>query len=180
MENEPLEVDDLIVLLLGAPTGIREADQVFRGITRLEKLVFLAIQELKPTWLTEEPRFVAYNFGPFSKDVYDAVSVLSAAELILDTGAESNSTEDTWEQRHYIDESEVSYRTRDFSLTDRGRRYYQSLLAILPQNTDRMLAAFKKKYAELPLKQLIRYVYMTYPDFAAKSVIRDEILKAHS
>jgi hypothetical protein len=38
------------------------------------------------------------------------------------------------------------------------------------------LREFKARFAGLPLRQLIRYVYERHPDFTDKSLIRDDVL----
>ena len=61
-----LEIDDVIVLLLGAPTTNRFLQNRIDGITRLEKLVFLIERESSLSELiTEDSNFIPYNFGPF-------------------------------------------------------------------------------------------------------------------
>ena len=64
----PVEVDDAIVLLLGAPSDSLPRHGRIDGITRLEKLIFLVEHETDlRTLLTEHADFEAYNFGPFSR-----------------------------------------------------------------------------------------------------------------
>lgn len=172
-----IETDDLIVLLLGAP-GLSGSTGRIEGITHLEKLVFLIEKERKPTWLTEDADFTSHNFGPFSSKIYTAVDTLAAADLLEDSASFSESTEDAWEAEHVIGETPSDpYATRNFALTERGRRYYSALLSELPRGTEDDLRDFKSRFAALPLRQLVRYVYERYPDFTEKSLIRDDILR---
>lgn len=173
------EVDDAIVLLLGAPAKSPLLQDRIEGVTRLEKLVFL-IEKETPVGrlLTEEPDFVAHNFGPFSAKVYQAVDMLEAAELITDSASLAATREDSWETDEIIgDEPGNDYTTRDFELTDLGRRYYRVLIDELPTGTERQVAEFKGRFAGLPLRQLIRYVYTRYDEYTDKSLIRDDILR---
>ena len=39
-----------------------------------------------------------------------------------------------------------------------------------------LVERFKQRFATLPLRQLIRYVYQRYPDYTDKSLIRKDIL----
>src|SRR4051812_34877251 len=134
MPSEPpeIEVDDLVVLLLGAPGPSGEPGRI-EGITRLEKLVFLIEKERKPAWLTEQADFISHNFGPFSSKIYTAVDTLSAAGLVRDSGSLAESTEDAWETEHVIGERPSDpYATRNFELTELGTRYYKALIEELP------------------------------------------------
>jgi hypothetical protein len=179
MPSRPLdiEVDDLVVLLLGTPAPSGESGRI-EGITRLEKLAFLVEKERNPAWLSEHGDFVSHNFGPFSSKIYTAVDTLSAAELVEDSAAFASSTEDAWETEHVIGEIPSDpYATRNFELTQRGRRYYDALVRELPSGAADELRDFKARFAGLPLRQLIRYVYERYPHYTDKSIIRDDVLR---
>jgi hypothetical protein len=181
----PIEVDDAVVLLLGADVpGARDGEIV--GITRLEKLIFLLERETSGReWLQQDAEFEPYNFGPFSHKVYQAVDMLAAAELIEDSMSPAEDDSDGWEQRDKIGLDSGSagrtqvrdpYTTRDFRLTDRGWKYYRALTKELTQEQLDELKDFKKQFAFLPLRQLIRYVYTRYDDFTTRSQIRADIL----
>ena len=182
MDKSPLEIDDAIVLILGAPSPSPQLAGRLQGVTRLEKMIFLLERETNlRDRLTEDAGFTAYNFGPFSAKVYQEVDTLAAAGLITDSATASKSTADSWERFAAIQDDqdappEDPYATRDFALTDRGYRYYSALVSQLPSATVDELAGFKARFARLPLRQLVRYVYQRYPDYTEKSLIRDEIL----
>jgi hypothetical protein len=173
----PVEVDDLVVLLLGAP-GLEPRGRL-EGVTRLEKLVFLLERETPVrAWLTERADFRSHRFGPFSSKVYRAVDQLVGAGLITDSKAVSDSPDDSWETGHVVIGSDAEpYVTRDFELTDVGERYYQAVLRDLPQEAEATLEGFKRRFASLPLRQLVRYVYKRYPEYTDRSEIRDDVLR---
>ena len=183
--TEPLEVDDAIVLLLGTPYAGSDSGEI-RGITRLEKLLFLLEKETdSKSWLTENADFEAYNFGPFSQKVYQAVDTLAAAEIVDDSSQPSEDSVDSWESREGIGldsgaagrtQVRDPYTTRDFKLTERGWRYYEALRRELSPKALDELTEFKKKFAGLPLRQLVRYVYLRYDEYTKNSLIRDDIL----
>lgn len=177
-EQVPFEVDDAIVLLLGAPARSPTLRGRIEGITRLEKLVFLLERETElGELLTEQPDFEPHNFGPFSSKVYQAVETLEAAGLITDSASLAPTEEDSWEADQLIgDEPATAFTTRDFELTDTGQRYYRALVEELPKDVEPILREFKDRFAGLPLRQLIRYVYSRHPDQTGKSLIRDQIL----
>lgn len=175
---QTLEIDDAIVLLLGVPANDPSLRDQIKGITRLEKLVFLIEREtaLKDL-LKEDARFRPYNFGPFSENVYRSVGYLSSYGLLEDTGRISDNTEDAWEQIQAIGIDQIDpYLTRDFRLTDIGKRYYESLIQDIPEHYIQDLSQFKERFAPIPLRQLVRYVYLRYPDMTERSLIREDIL----
>jgi hypothetical protein len=177
-DTAPLEIDDAVVLVLGAPGG-REPPGRLDGVTRLEKLIFLLEQETPVSqWMAEKADFRSYRFGPFSAKVYAAVDSLAAYELLQDSARVASDAEDGWESvSALMDRGDVDpYTTRDFTLTERGKDYYRALLAELPAEAEPILEDFKRRFATLPLRQLVRYVYERYPKFTDKSEIRDEIL----
>jgi uncharacterized protein len=177
-DTEPLETDDAIVLVLGAPGG-NEKPGHLAGITRLEKLIFLLERETPAReWMTEKADFRSYRFGPFSAKIYEAADTLAAAEMIKDSTRGAGDVEDRWESvTALIDERDVdAYTTRTFELTQRGEKYYKALIQELPSSAEQILTDFKNKFGRLPLRQLVRYVYERYPQFTDQSEIRDEIL----
>jgi hypothetical protein len=177
-EQNPFETDDAVVLVLGAPGGSEPAGHL-EGITRLEKLIFLLERETPARdWMTEKADFRSYRFGPFSSKVYEAVDMLAAADIVRDSAKKSTDVADRWESvSALMEEGDLDpYTTRDFTLTARGRAYYDALLSELPPNAEEVLADFKKRFGGLPLRQLVRYVYERYPQFTDQSEIRDEIL----
>jgi hypothetical protein len=175
-----IETDDLVVLLLGAPdTSDRPTRPRGRleGVTRLEKLVFLIEKEWEPSWLDEDAGFRSDKFGPFSSKIYTAVDTLVAAGLLEDSRALGQSTEDSWEMKNIIgDPFSDPYATRNFELTEKGLRYYDALLKELPEDVEEQLSAFKRRFASIPLRQLVRYVYENHAEYTDKSLIRDDIL----
>lgn len=175
--NNPIEVDDAIVLLLGAKASGTSKGEL-HGITRLEKLVFLLERETKSNeWLTEDAEFEAYNFGPFSQRVYQAVDTLSSAGLIRDSDSLGTDESDTWETTSKIDDISIDpYKTRDFEMTDLGWQYFEALTQELPEGALSEIENFKSRFASLPLKTLVRYVYQRYADYTTKSLIRDQVL----
>jgi uncharacterized protein len=175
--SDPIELDDLIILLLGAP-GLARSGRL-EGITRLEKLVFLAERETPiRAWLSERGDFTSHRFGPFSSKVYQAADKLAAAGLLKDSKLRADTTEDDWETGNLVIGSDsATYVTRDFELTERGQRYYQALLQELPTEAEGLIGRFKGAFASMPLRQLVRYVYQRYPEFTDRSEIKDDILR---
>lgn len=173
-----LEVDDTIVLLLGAPSQYGQLTGRVNGITRLEKLVFLIEQEGDlDAFLAETADFEPHNFGPFSKKIYQAVETLEAYGLIVEENAYADTSDDTWENESIIGLDEpANYSERKFVLTEKGRRYYEALASEVPADVPKAVGQLKDRFGALPLRQLLRFVYTRYEDFTTASVIKDDVL----
>lgn len=177
MSKPQFEVDDAIVLLLGAPTKVPSLKDRLEGITRLEKLVFLLEMETEVgKLLTERPNFKPHHFGPFSAEVYRAVEILKAAGLLSEMGRLSESPEDSWESANLILGDDVQYASRDFELTEKGRRYFEVLASLVGKDAVKTASKLKDQFGSLPLRQLIRYVYQRHESFTTRSKIREQIL----
>lgn len=173
------EVDDAIVLLLGSDPGKAERRGEIRGITRMEKLVFLLEQETEAgEAMTEAAEYRAHHYGPFSQKVYQAIEVLRSAGLVEDSTQASASNEDQAEYARVAgaDAAPAPYSTRDFRLTADGRNYYHALVAELPKSVVEDADRLRKQFAGWPLRRLIRYVYEKYDEFTSNSRIRDDVL----
>jgi hypothetical protein len=163
---------DLVLLLLAAP-GRHDADSGrVNGITRLEKLLFLANMETEAAKGVKHPfQFKAYDYGPYSKAVYEAMDILEQAGLVAEDRSYSGQSQDEMEDWvTSLDEREGV--ERRFWLTPAGRGV-ADLLATSHSSVAAAIAAIKRQYGSLSLRQLIRYVYTAYPDYAKASKILD-------
>jgi hypothetical protein len=173
--GETLIGADLVLLLLRAPAGDRATRDRLNGITRLEKLLFLADQESElPGRVDEAFKFTAYNYGPYSKQIYEAVDLLEEAKLLREEKAIDGRSLDAMEEAG-VDVEDVEGVERRFFLTDDGRAVADLLTKEHPQIV-KLLGEVKSKYGSLPLRQLIQYVYRRYPKYAEASLIRDQVL----
>lgn len=175
-----LDREDIVLLLLDSVKrnlGNRE----LRGITRLEKLIFLLANEARVPDVDKHFQFTAYKFGPFSADVYEATEFLSGIDLVTlgerpvtsyyATSAEEHLTELTVED----DEENIkpAIREKTFELTEAGQRAAETLRGIWQQERPEelnKLDAIVKRFGKLPLNQLIRYVYRQFPESAKNSI----------
>ena len=151
------------------------------GAVRLEKMMFLFNMEIAPI-LKEKglesdklPEFIAYNYGPFSKDVYEQVELFKGIKFIQITDLKAT-------------EEMVEVTSKGYKLKTDGTYYKYSLLKtgenyvvdnILPSVSDEqkaLLETFKKKITSIYPKQLLKYVYSKYPDYTTKSLIKNEVL----
>lgn len=187
MSNKKLNGADYLLLLL-----YLDNKSPILGAIRLEKMMFLFNNEIAPrlkeTGLDSDklPEFIAYNFGPFSKDVYEQVELFKGIGFLRVTNLmakEELIEADDWEEGPFSKELDYA----GFQLNDEKRYYKYQMLdlgadyvskKICPKLTAEQLAMllqFKKKITSLSPKQILRYVYTKYPDFTSNSLIKNEV-----
>lgn len=178
-------VMDAILLLLYAKGTTGEANEKIRGITRLEKLIYL-LRENKTSWkFLEEISFEPYDYGPFSSDVYDGVEALKSYGLLkVETmpieyyseiadgiiGEQDGATEDS-----YFDKE--SDKVEIYSLTEKGLEVAEALFHELLDEEKEGIGSTKLRFNSMPFLSLLRYVYSRHPESATKSKIRDKLFK---
>ena len=164
-----------------------------KGSVRLMKMMFLFNKQIAPALkkkgLDSEklPDFIAYNYGPFSKDLYEQVDLFTGIGFMQVRDlkeTEEMSGVDNIVEKEFVDEcyededeikSENSY--REYRITDIGSGFVKNkLLQKLTTPQLELLQQYKKKITEMSMKQLLHYVYTRYPEYAEKSLIRDEVL----
>lgn len=156
------------------------------------KLVFLFEQEIYPKFYKSELdpdeifEFTAYDFGPFSAKLFEYVAMLEAYGLIesresapglIDEAdlAASDALLEVESEAH--DGDVLVSRDLTFSISDRGVRFLSEV--VLPTLSSAQRAALdnlKVQVLSVSLRDLLRYVYSKYPEYAEKSRIRSEIL----
>lgn len=161
-----LEIDDAIILLLGTRIKGLSHNPELKGITRLEKLMFLIGKETQAmNWLKDNFEFEAAPFGPFSSKLYQTVDMLLSAELIKERRTISVNNLDSWEEENLIGIENNSCTMRNFNLTQRGEEYYNSLVKDIDKKTLEKISSFKNTFAFLPIRLLVRYTYSMYPEY---------------
>jgi len=167
---------DVVLALLYAPgTSGRIAEPV-RGITRLQKLLFLLWKEGK--FYEDIPNlynFQAYDFGPCVDDLYDDLDFGEDIELIaVEEVPSGNEFEDGDEEAFLRD---FGFRLvnrsmrRDFMLTEQGKEAARQIYESLAKERRERLEQVKRRFNSMPFFDLLRYVYRKYPAFAKKSVL---------
>lgn len=168
---------DLVLLLLAAPGQGKSATGRIDGVTRLEKLLYLADRESALPSQVEEPlQFVPYNFGPFSKAVYEAVDLLEemTPPLVREVRMADGETIDN-ETEAGLGTGRTEYVERRFLLTEDGQLVAALLAGKHPEVMD-LLTRIKRRYGVMTLNQLVSYVYNKYPEDTVNSLIRDRHL----
>lgn len=183
---------DLLMHLLYAKGHTGKQCEPVRGRTRIMKMVFLFEKELSRKFNLDKaiakealPEFSAYDFGPFSSQVFSDLEFLVDMSFVSPRSVQDSrvvmeeSMEYSYWQAGADDESEDAgpQHEEDFSLTALGQQFvkegHAGQLTIRQQE---VLDEFKARCTSASLRALLRYVYTKYPDTTTKSRIRDEIL----
>lgn len=164
-------IQDLMVLLLHQP-GPAGRDAI-RGVTRLQKLLFVLERELGVG-----NAFYAYNYGPFSTEVLDAVAALqiagfigehrsraarpSFADMVAHVEHRAGPRPDAMEVFALTPEGhEAAERLR------RSRAIYEDLFAAVGR--------IRQQWDLQSLDELVERVYEEYPEYTERSVIRHQV-----
>lgn len=128
-------------------------EQLIEGITRLQKLVFLAQKEAET--VPEEYSFKAGKYGPYSRPLYDDIDRL-VKEGFVDEETEENP---------FGDEKQV------YELTEEGKRVVESATSSMESINEIRQSAkdINETYNSLGFWDLLEYVYESYPNMAVNS-----------
>lgn len=162
---------DLMVLLLHSPGP--KGDDAIRGMTRLQKLLFVVEQRLA----VEHSNFYAYDYGPFSDEVPDAVEALKLAGFLRGTEGVKAQRPSFAEMVATAEQRSGPRTQEEFALSARGHqavermrqssRAYDQLFAFIRE--------LRKEWDTPRLDELVDRVYADWPKYADKSVIREEV-----
>lgn len=181
-KNEALPVEngtDVILTLLFAGGNRKPENEEVVGNTRLVKLIFLLEHETRLKKYLTDFKYDAYNFGPYSSELFDAMQALINAGLVK---AERSDTEGYLDEadRYQIesqamDDGDSPRSTIVYSLTSEGRKVGASLYESLSEEEKDELIGLKRRFNSVNLRRLLQYVYRKYPKFTTESVIRDYV-----
>ena len=183
---------DILLLMLYSP-GVGDAvNEPIVGRTRLVKMLFLFKEEVltyfrRGTEIDEKNfyEFFPWNFGPFSRQVYDDLTFFTLRGFIEtqdtseDTLPESAAEWGEWltsSKSDVANEGVLDYNEQSFSLTSHGVKFTEELFGLLSGNQRKLLREFKRKLQEIPLRAILKYVYENYPNQIVKSEIREKVL----
>ena len=162
---------------------------------KLTKMMFLFNKEISPLLrkkganIENLPDFTPYNYGPFSKDVYEQIELFQSISFIKVKDlykTEEMAEVDDWEESAFIDElaeDQEQYRRASdgklmqYSLLKKGKDYVErEILPLLTKEQIQILQQFKTQITETSIKAILRYVYTKYPEMTKNSLIKDEVL----
>lgn len=167
---------DVLLALLYTPGATGECGEPIKGITRLQKLMFLLWKEGR--FYEEIPNlynFKAYDFGPCMDDIYDDLEFAQGIGLILveqvPSGNEYEGADEDAFLRTFGFLFAESPTRRDFSLTGTGIMAAREIYEALDDERQKELNIIKRRFNSMEFFKLLRYVYRKYPAFAKKSVL---------
>lgn len=165
-----------------------------KGSVRLTKMMYLFNKEIKPIiekkggQCDKLPEFIPYNFGPFSKDLYEQIELFKGIGFISTKEVPSKEIMveevDDWEENPYIgevlnDEEHLTFNKIyvEYTIAAMGISYYENVIRKqLNSATIELLEQFKKKIVRISVKNLLYYVYSKYPEMTTNSLIKKEVL----
>lgn len=183
---------DILLLLLYSPGMCDEINEPISGRTRLTKLLFLFGREAldhfrSGTSITHKNfyEFFPWDFGPFSKEVYDDLLFFSLRGFIESdpAGGEDALPEEAAEWEKWTEtndlaseEGEMEFQEELFRLSEKGVTFTRQLYDQLTDSQKKLLREFKARTSKVNLRALLQYVYTNYPDQVVKSKIRESVL----
>lgn len=183
-----LDHADLVLLMLGAPTADPEQDGRCAGITRLEKLAYLLERDSRFDELTREPseelHFQPYHYGPYTREIYDAVDLLVGIGLVRERRRTTGTSLDLAEEIGGLDPRDLGifggtrnerYVERVFELSEKGRYVARVLAERVGSGAVSEITRIKDEYGSMPLRSLLRRVYKAHPEMTTRSRIRDNL-----
>lgn len=166
-------IKEVMILLLH---GDRPGTDAIRGMTRLQKLLFVIQQHLDPHSST----FYSYNYGPFDDQVIDSTNALRERGFL--TGPE----QPTPAERPSFDDMMATVVRRagpsqdepeTFELSQAGHEAAERLRRTSDAyNTLYVrIQALRQEWDTPNVRDLVARVYERWPDYTDRSVIKDEI-----
>ncbi|MHA1363288.1 MAG: hypothetical protein ACTSP1_12280 [Candidatus Freyarchaeota archaeon] len=174
---------DVLMVLLYAPGAKGEMGEKIRGITKLEKLIYLLWKEGGfDKYFKEDFEFEAYKYGPYSVEIYDSIEALKEAGLLKTETRKYKSYVEIADATACVEQIgeadfEEDKTVEVYSLTEDGKKIGKMLFDSLSEEEKKNLIKIKTIYNSMPLTNLLRQIYTKYPEAAEKSVIKDKILR---
>jgi hypothetical protein len=181
------DVSDLLLLVLRANEAAGRSRLL--GITRLQKLLFLITRDARYADLArrgEAPDidFEPYKMGPFTPEIYEGIETLASFQPPLLNSSPETGGFDALETARYVDEVDLdsqeprggaAYRPQEYRLTQDGKRVANALWADAPVELQAAVSDVVAKFGKLPLRELLRRVYISHPDMTVRSEIRSSL-----
>jgi hypothetical protein len=175
--SNPIEtgIDVLLALLYAHETTGLTAEPV-RGITRLQKLLFLLWKE--GNFYEDIPdlyNFKAYDYGPCMDDLYDDIEFAEDIGLLTVNEVPSGNEYEGADEDAFLQDFGFRWvkriTRRDFALTETGKQAAKEIYDALDEDRRQRLNQIKRRFNSMPFFDLLRYVYRKYPAFAKKSIL---------
>ena len=172
---------DLLIAMLAVPGSTGEPGEAIRGITRLEKLVFLVLKEGGLESRIDTPfEYKPYDYGPYSTQVLKEIETLTTVNLIEIEKVPLRSIKEvidgqaarlgTGGDREFERVLEV------YRITQRGLRIWEGVVrSKLSREDIETISRIKREYNSMDLDQLLRTVYEKFPEYTAETTMLREI-----
>lgn len=196
MENKIKPVH-IIHLFLYAPVSpnLNSFAVPIYGRTKLMKAMFLFDKEyfkaFKAKMFQGTFKFDAYNYGPFSKDVIEALDFLTSMDCIFcdDIDPKEIDADDIeLDEKISCEDANINtvlesnpFYSQKFCLTRRGKDLMEDKNIFfswekLNNAQKEILVNLKTQIVNTPLRQILIYVYSKYPEYAKKSKILNSLM----
>lgn len=163
-------VKDLMILLLHAPN--QTGDSTVRGITRLQKLLFVIEKTM-----SLESKFYAYNYGPFNEEVNDAAQSLQLSGFLRDTRPPTDGPPTFTEMMAKVARRagpREDAKIEVFALNATGHELAEQLRRS-NEAYSQIYSNIESIRAEWDSDDLLDRVYEMFPDYTGKSRIKQEV-----
>lgn len=161
---------DFLILMLSAFRSVWGTTRVFKNLFLMGKEARLDI------YVPDYYAYQAYNFGPYEEAIYRDIEALEKKGLIV----KKHPVEHPRGTIEELDEGTSPEKVDAiYELTDKGKRIATELEKAAEAKDPVIMEKIRElrdKYGSLPLRDLLRYIYTEYPEYAEKSIIREEIL----
>jgi predicted DNA binding CopG/RHH family protein len=163
---------DVMLLLLHTPNA-RGQDAV-RGISQLQKLLFVIEQKLSANM-----GFYAYNFGPFNEKVNDAAEALRIAGFMAGGGAAGSQAPTFAEMMAVVVDRAAPSGDRTPELFELSREGHDRAERLLKSNRayEQLYRYVSALRVEWDTPDLVERVYDAFPKYTERSLIREEIAR---
>lgn len=136
-------------------------EEPIEGRTRLQKMVFLVQQRIDSdpnvSLESDDYEFVPYDYGPFSKELYDDLDSLVDMRMVED-------------QEEELDSGKVKY---DYEIQSAGEEFIETQLSSKSEAAQEIMEIardVKSEYNDMLLSDLIDDVYSRFPEYAEESI----------
>jgi uncharacterized protein YwgA len=143
-----MKKEELILAAFGA-SKIHSYEPV-----QIQKLIFIFQKRASQLFEVEPFDFRAYDYGPFSVDIYSCLDELAAEGYI-------------------IIEGEPFSRYRRYCLSESGKEKAISFLGLITEPYKKYLCQLVNWIQYLSFSQIVGAVYKEFPEMRAHSVFRD-------
>jgi hypothetical protein len=138
-----------LVLLLASDSLAPEQEREPLDSIRVQKAIFLLEEDGPPGW-RDLFEFIAWNWGPFSKELAAEVDRLVARGL--------------------LEPKPIPFRQYPaFKTTPQGEHLVQALLGTLPDEELGYIRRVRQYVTSRSFNQLLREIYAAHPDYAERS-----------